>query len=102
MTYDYIRAANTIKNDLLKIYSKDIRGKTLCVNNVIPIECTAVVIDNHPYTDSENYNLKFVFMQVFKNTDIKIKINTVTQKTRLIAWFIRLIVIGLTTRGDII
>lgn len=81
MTYDYIRAANTIKNDLFKKYTqKDLRGKILCVNNVIPIECTAVVIDKHPYADSENYNLKFVFMKVFKNTDIKIKINTVTQK----------------------
>ena len=75
------------QNDLLKIYQKDIR-KTLCVNNNIPIEYTAVVIDNHPYT-IQKITIKICFYAGFKNTDIKIKINTVTQRARLIAWFIQ-------------
>jgi tetratricopeptide (TPR) repeat protein len=83
-TYDYARAANIIKTDLIKSGEK-----TIYVNNIIPITfpgledfTSTTILD--PYND----NARFVFMQVFSDPRIEVKLNQKPSKEKGMTYFL--------------
>lgn len=80
-TYDYIRAAEAVKEDLIKNNSiKDIKRKAIYVNNVIPLTFGQIKNYPAPTPDPHSGNLCFVFMQVFNDVSIDVRPNQIPQK----------------------
>ncbi|UCB56927.1 MAG: hypothetical protein JSV30_06965 [Candidatus Omnitrophota bacterium] len=84
ITYDYIRAANLIKQDFLKQDNiEQGKAKNIYLKNVMPVVFTERV--ELSASDPHNDNLRFVFMQAFNNASINIKSNQAPEEDKAFA-----------------
>lgn len=84
LAYDYIRAANLIKDDL----AKD-KKEAIYINGILPM--TFPEVENPVVTvasDLNNDNPRFIFMQVFNDASLDIKFNQGTLKGKGRVYFL--------------
>jgi len=79
LTYDYARAADAVKYDLIKRNRfEEIKKKRIYINNIVPISFTSS--KDFPASDLHNDNVRFVFFQIFNDVSINIIPNQIPKK----------------------
>jgi len=86
-TYDYIRMANIIREDIgRKDAGEEAVQDGICINNVMP------VVSSHEHvlpSDTHNDNIKFVFKQAFDDSSIDIKVNPSAKENKAAVAYIQ-------------